>query len=161
MNVNSTVVSFGVFLFVLCIKSFGKFSIKNRYQYTRKKLPMTTLGKIAFSFSVPDLQSLVTQPPSQSNNLCFFKGFGEVVSPSSCDHYYACTNTRSIRMACPAGLHFRSINAEKGVCDYPRNVKCSGNGVRPNNDTSVVTTQSTTITTPVTETTKYHPKNIH
>ena len=104
-----------------------------------------------FFFLVDELQPLFTQPPTQSNNLCFFRGFGEVSDPSSCDHYYACTNTRSIRMPCPAGLFFKPTSEDSGYCDFPRNVECSGEGVRPDNNTTVETT-------PVVETTKYHPR---
>ena len=118
-------------------------------------------------FLVDGLQPLFTQPPTQSNNLCYFEGFGEVADPLSCDHYYACTNTRSIRMPCPAGLYFKPTSKDKGFCDYPRNVECSGNGVRPNDNTSIettpvanttMTTKKTTTTTPVTKATKYHPR---
>ena len=114
---------------------------------------------------------MFTQPPSQSNNLCYFDGFGEVSDPMSCDHYYACTNTRSIRMPCPAGLHFKPTSEDSGYCDFPRNVKCSGEGVRPDSSPSVETTpvvkttttieKKTTTSTPVNETTKYHPRKTH
>ena len=113
---------------------------------------------------------MFTQPPSQSNNLCFFEGFGEVSDPMSCDHYYACTNTRSIRMPCPAVLFFKPTSKDSGYCDHPMNVDCSGKGLRPDSSTSVVTTpvvkttpvvDTTTTATPVNETTKYHPRQTH
>ena len=119
-----------------------------------------------FLFIVDNLQKLITQPPSVSNNLCFFQGFGEVPDPSSCDHYYSCTNTRSIRMPCPADLFFRPLNSRSGICEYQSNVKCTGNGVRPgdtdtennsnNSTTSTTTTTTSTTTTTTKETKKYH-----
>ena len=74
------------------------------------------------------MEILVKQPTPVSENVCFFDGFGEVANPSDCGSYFACTNTRSIPMNCPAGLYFRPITDKKGICDYPRNVKCSGKG---------------------------------
>ena len=114
-----------------CLKReeyFRYIFIKIRAKAKAKYLDMFHYKTYIFLSIVPQLQTLITQPPSQSNNLCYFKGFGEVADPLSCDHYYACTNTRSIRVKCPAGLYFKSSSSNRGVCDYPSNVKCS---VRP------------------------------
>uniref|UniRef100_A0A7M5UY42 Chitin-binding type-2 domain-containing protein n=1 Tax=Clytia hemisphaerica TaxID=252671 RepID=A0A7M5UY42_9CNID len=81
-------------------------------------------------FDVSDLRPIFKQPVPESNNLCFFQGSGQVVDPASCDHYYSCSNTQSIRMPCPAGLFFHPTSDRQGFCDYQSNVQCTGNGVR-------------------------------
>lgn len=93
-------------------------------------------GKIEFIFSlffstntVSEVRTIITQPPPLHNNLCYFRGYGELPDPLTCDHYYACTNSRSIRMTCPAGLHFKPTGERSGLCDYPYNVNCK-NGNR-------------------------------
>ena len=88
----------------------------------------------SFHFSVSELRKLVTQPPPLHSNLCYFSGYGELPDPLTCDNYYACTNSRTIRMPCPAGLHFKPTGERSGLCDYPSNVNCiDGNrsGNRP------------------------------
>ncbi len=41
--------------------------------------------------------------------------------PTSCEHFYSCSNGVAILMHCPDGLHF---NAELDVCDWPACAKC-------------------------------------
>jgi hypothetical protein len=41
--------------------------------------------------------------------------------PTSCEHYYSCSNGVAIRMKCPDGQHF---NAKLSVCDWPQNAEC-------------------------------------
>ena len=113
---------------ILKIKSL--LSLPSLYKYQLLFHSNYHLNHNFFIVSVTPLQKLVPQPAPVSNNVCFFDGFGEVTDPSSCGSYFACTNTRSIQMNCPAGLHFRPISEKKGICDYPRNVKCTGKGVR-------------------------------
>ena len=88
-----------------------------------------SLTYFALFFTVTDLVS-VTPPPPKHDNLCHYLGWGEYADPSSCDNYYACTNSRSILMPCPAGLQFRPLSDKKGVCDWSYNVECK-DGVRP------------------------------
>ena len=84
-----------------------------------------------FFLSVTEITK-VTAPPPNHRNLCHYLGWGQYADPKSCDHFYSCTNSRSILMACPAGLHFRPISEKKGICDWKYNVQCnSENGKRP------------------------------
>lgn len=96
-----------------------------------------------FKYTVSEVRTILTQPPPLHNNLCYFRGYGELPDPLTCDHYYACTNSRTIRMPCPAGLHFRPTGERSGLCDYPNNVNCK-NGNRGGED----------------ENTKFHPRDI-
>ena len=122
-------------------------------------------------YIVTRLTQLVVQPTPLHNNLCYFEGFGEYVDPISCKFYYACTNSRSIRMPCPAGLFFQPTSRTTGFCDFPRNVQCTGNGVRPTDPVFVTTTtastrtigkpKNTTTTTKSTTTKYYHPRKLH
>ena len=104
----------------------------------------------------------VTQPPSLHDNLCTYEGYGEFVDPLSCNFYYACTNSRSIRMPCPHGLFFQPSSNTTGFCDYKRNVACTGAGKRPEHPVFVTTTTPRP-TDPTQETVKstYHPRNYH
>uniref|UniRef100_A0A7M5UTS8 Chitin-binding type-2 domain-containing protein n=1 Tax=Clytia hemisphaerica TaxID=252671 RepID=A0A7M5UTS8_9CNID len=118
-------------------------------------------------FNLTELRPLVTQPPSESDNLCFFVKNGQIPDPNSCKHFYSCSNTQSIRLKCPAGLFFKPDETKRtGRCDFPRNVQCTGQGVRPgdsttgsssNNSTTPKTTSMTKRTTKTTPTTtKYY-----
>ena len=101
-----------------------------------------------------------TQSPSLHNNLCTFEGYGD---PLTCDNYYACTNGRTIRMPCPDGLFFQPISRSEGICDFPKNVRCTGEGVRPD-DGGILPTRpepTTTSTTTTTESKIFHPRKLY
>lgn len=72
-----------------------------------------------------------TSIASIPRNVCEYRGFGEFPDPSSCDHYYACTNSRSIKMSCPSNLYFKVTGNGSGYCEFPASVNCL-NGKREN-----------------------------
>uniref|UniRef100_A0A182WC58 Chitin-binding type-2 domain-containing protein n=1 Tax=Anopheles minimus TaxID=112268 RepID=A0A182WC58_9DIPT len=47
---------------------------------------------------------------------------------TDCSKYYQCDNGVAFEIVCPAGLHF---NTAINVCDYPRNVDCTGGDASP------------------------------
>ena len=102
-----------------------------------------------------------TQPTSLHDNLCTYEGFGEFVDPLSCNFYYACTNSRTIRMPCPHGLFFQPSSNTTGFCDFEKNVACTGAGVRPEHPVFVTTTTTTPDPTEETVKSTYHPRNYH
>ena len=62
--------------------------------------------------------------------MCRLRGWSNIPDPSSCDHYLACTNSRTIRMPCPLGLYFQQGPTEDGHCNYKYLVDCE-DGRRP------------------------------
>jgi len=64
-------------------------------------------------------------------------------------------------------LLFRTTSNTTGICDYPRNVQCTGDGVRPPDDMINISTSATPVTTdssPTEDTkppnTTYHPRSL-
>ncbi|XP_050295925.1 peritrophin-1-like [Anthonomus grandis grandis] len=45
------------------------------------------------------------------------------IPDANCNRFWQCSNGVSIRMSCPAGLHW---NRRLNVCDWPRRAKCIG-----------------------------------
>ena len=77
------------------------------------------------------------------NNTCIGRqNASNVIDPTSCNHFFRCTNTRGVRERCPSNLFYEpKIDA----CEFPHKVNCIQNGstaVRFNS------TENITITTP-------------
>ena len=77
------------------------------------------------------------------NNTCTgLQNASNIIDPTSCNHFFRCTNTRGIRERCPSNLFYEpKIDA----CEFPHKVNCIQNGsiaIRFNS------TENVTITTP-------------
>ena len=77
------------------------------------------------------------------NNTCIGRqNASNVIDPTSCNHFFRCTNTRGVRERCPSNLFYEpKIDA----CEFPHKVNCIQNGsiaIRFNS------TENVTITTP-------------
>ncbi|XP_066913183.1 uncharacterized protein [Clytia hemisphaerica] len=73
------------------------------------------------------VNALIPKSQIQLNhrNFCEYQGYGIYPDPSSCTSYYACTNARSIRMSCPAGLQYKPDETKKnGRCEFAYKVNC-------------------------------------
>ena len=85
------------------------------------------------------------------NNSCIGKTSSTlVIDISSCNHFLSCSNSRSIRMVCPANLFYDPASE---TCDWPQKVKCV-DGVRPSTTPRITTTSVTSTTKATTTTTK-------
>ena len=78
------------------------------------------------------------------NNTCIgLQNASNVIDPISCNHFFRCTNTRSVRERCPSNLFYDPKNDS---CEFPHKVNCINiNGsfaIRFNS------TENVTITTP-------------
>ena len=77
------------------------------------------------------------------NNTCIgLQNASNIIDPTSCNHFFRCTNTRGVRERCPSNLFYEpKIDA----CEFPHKVNCIQNGsvaIRFNS------TENVTITTP-------------
>ena len=77
------------------------------------------------------------------NNTCIgLQNASNIIDPTSCNHFFRCTNTRGVRERCPSNLFYEpKIDA----CEFPHKVNCIQNGsiaIRFNS------TENITITTP-------------
>ena len=60
------------------------------------------------------------------NNTCIgLQNASNVIDPTSCNHFFRCTNTRSVRERCPSNLFYDPINDS---CEFPHKVNCIQNG---------------------------------
>ena len=77
------------------------------------------------------------------NNTCIgLPDASNIIDPISCNHFFRCTNTRSVRERCPSNLFYDPINDS---CEFPHKVNCIQNGsiaIRFNS------TENVTISTP-------------
>ncbi|XP_066930538.1 uncharacterized protein [Clytia hemisphaerica] len=132
-------------VFIYCSNNIGSYeTCKNGTKFNPEVLGCDHAVNFECAYSGLDLSGilpLIRQPASKHNNLCYFKGYGEIPDPLTCDHFYACTNSRSIRMPCPGGLFFQPTGERSGQCNYPDEVACK------NGDRSVKK--------------PFHPKNLH
>ena len=78
------------------------------------------------------------------NNTCIgLQNASNIIDPTSCNHFFRCTNTRGVRERCPSNLFYDPKNDS---CEFPHKVNCintnDGFAVRFNS------TENVTITTP-------------
>ena len=77
------------------------------------------------------------------NNTCIGRqNASNIIDPTSCNHFFRCTNTRGVRERCPSNLFYDPINDS---CEFPHKVNCIQNGtvaIRFNS------TENITISTP-------------
>ena len=60
------------------------------------------------------------------NNTCIgLQNASNVIDPTSCNHFFRCTNTRSVRERCPSNLFYDPKNDS---CEFPHKVNCIQNG---------------------------------
>ena len=60
------------------------------------------------------------------NNTCIgLQNASNVIDPTSCNHFFRCTNTRSVRERCPSNLFYDPKN---DLCEFPHKVNCIQNG---------------------------------
>uniref|UniRef100_A0A7M5U098 Chitin-binding type-2 domain-containing protein n=2 Tax=Clytia hemisphaerica TaxID=252671 RepID=A0A7M5U098_9CNID len=150
-------------LFIYC--SHGRGSFENCPEGTKYN-PIIRVCDFVGNFEcrfdgldVSELQVGGGQPTAVSNNLCFFLENGQIPDPNSCENFYSCSNTQSIQLKCPAGLFFKpDFEKNTGMCDFPRNVKCSGKGDRTDMTTTTVTPPKNTTTKAPKG--KFHPRKL-
>ena len=98
---------------------------------------MNTVSPIKITNLVDLLQFAV------HNNTCIGRqNASNIIDPTSCNHFFRCTNTRGVRERCPSNLFYDPKNDS---CEFPHKVKCIQNGtvaIRFNS------TENVTISTP-------------
>lgn len=72
---------------------------------------------------------------------CRTRTSGFYASPSSCDMYYICAGPTAFEVVCASGLYF---NEATGLCDWPKNVKCSHNSSPTSTTMAPVTSSPST-----------------
>jgi len=63
-------------------------------------------------------------------------------------------------MPCPDGLFFQPTSDREGVCDFPKNVRCTGLGIRPADGGILPTRPEPVATTEAPESKIYHPRSL-
>ena len=98
---------------------------------------MNTVSPIKITNLVDLLQFAV------HNNTCIGRqNASNIIDPTSCNHFFRCTNTRGVRERCPSNLFY---DPKTDSCEFPHKVKCIQNGtiaIRFNS------TENVTISTP-------------
>ena len=60
------------------------------------------------------------------NNTCIGRqNASNVIDPTSCNHFFRCTNTRGVRERCPSNLF---CEPKSDACEFPHKVSCIQNG---------------------------------
>ena len=77
------------------------------------------------------------------NNTCIGRqNASNVIDPTSCNHFFRCSNTRGVRERCPSNLFYEP---KFDACEFPHKVNCIQNGsvaIRFNSTENVVITPS-------------------
>ena len=98
---------------------------------------MNTVSPIKIKNLVDILQFAV------HNNTCIgLTNASNIIDPTSCNHFFRCTNTRGVRERCPSNLFYDPKNDS---CEFQHNVNCIQNGIIAIRFNS---TENVTITTP-------------